>query len=102
MGIKAESLGITKRTAKTHKGRKILQAKEPQLYEDHKKSMFMRGKKASQTVLDLMKDLHIQRGTDNSKLFLRTSKDVHPFDDIGVVEQMAAKQGCALFVCGTH
>lgn len=37
-----------------------------------------------------------------SKLFLRTGKDVHPFDDIGPIEQMSSKQGCALFVCGTH
>lgn len=50
-----------------------------------------------------MKDLHFQRGSgDISKLFLRTGKDVHPFDDIGPVERMAVNQQSTLFVCGTH
>ena len=62
----------------------------------------MRGKKVSQDVLELMKDLHMQRGNDISKLFLRTGKDIHPFDDIGPLESMASKQGCALFVAGTQ
>lgn len=47
MGLKAESLGIMKRKAKTHKGRKIMDAREPQLIEGPKKSIFMRGKKTS-------------------------------------------------------
>ena len=103
IGIKADSLGIMKRKAKTHKGRKIMEAREPQLIEGSKKSIFMRGKKASQRVIDLMKDLHLQRGSlENSKLFLRTSQDLHPFDDIGPIEQMAVKQAAALFLCGTH
>jgi hypothetical protein len=52
----------------------------------------MRGKKTSQKVLGLLKDLHLQRGNNEySKLFLRTSQDLHPFDDIGAVEQMANK-----------
>jgi hypothetical protein len=102
LGINAASLGIKKNKAKTHKGRKILEAKEAQIIEGDKKSIIMRGKKVSQPVLDLMKDLHLQRGTDLSKLFLRTGKDIHPFDDIGPVEMMAHKQNCALFVAGTH
>lgn len=81
-----------KHKAKTHKGRKILEAREPQLFEGAKRSIFMRGKKTSQKVLDLMRDLHLQRGiTENSKLFLRTSQDIHPFDDISPIEQMSVK-----------
>jgi len=79
-----------------------LEDKGAKLIEDPKKSVFMKGNKTSQKVMDLMKDLHIQRGSDLSKLFLRTSKDLHPFDDIGPVEQMANKQGCSLFSIGTH
>jgi len=86
LGIKADSLGIGKRKAKTHKGRKIMESKEAKLIEDAKKSIMIKGNKTSQIVLDLMKDLHLQRGNDISKLFLRTGKDVHPFDDIGPVE----------------
>ena len=91
LGLKADSIGIHKNKAKTHKGRKILESKEAQLFEGPKKSIILRGKKTSQEVLDLMKDLHMQRGTDLSKLFLRTGKEIHPFDDISLVESLAVK-----------
>ena len=42
------------------------------------------------------------RGPEQSKLFLRTGHELHPFDDVGPVEQMCTKQGAALFVVGTH
>ena len=59
LGIKADSMGITKRKAKTHKGRKILESKGAKLIEDPKKSIIMKGNKTSQIVMDLMKDLHL-------------------------------------------
>ena len=52
-------------------------------------------------VLDLIKDLNTLRGPDMSKLFLRKGYDIHPFDDVSLVEKMASKQDCALFACGT-
>jgi len=52
--------------------------------------------------MDLMKDIHQQRGSDLNKLFMRTSHDLHPFDDIGPLEQFAQKQGCCMFILGTH
>ena len=47
LGIKADSLGITKRKAKTHKGRKILESKEAKLIEDPKRSIMIKGNKTS-------------------------------------------------------
>ena len=47
LGLKADSLGIVKRRAKTHKGRKILESKEPKLIEDPKKSIIIKGNKTS-------------------------------------------------------
>lgn len=46
LGLKAESLGIAK-TAKTHKGRKIMESRQPQVVENTKKSVFIRGNKMS-------------------------------------------------------
>lgn len=46
MGLKAESLGITKK-AKTHKGRKIMEKREPQTKENTKRSIFIKGNKMS-------------------------------------------------------
>ena len=50
----------------------------------------------------LIKDLHMLRDLDASKLFLRKSHEIYPFDDIGPLEQMAVRQDCSLFVVGTH
>jgi hypothetical protein len=36
--------------------------------------------------LALLKDLHLIRGNEVSKLFLRKSHDIYPFDDIGQLE----------------
>jgi len=94
-------MGIFKNT-KTHKGRKILEEREAKLIENPKKSILVKGSKTSQTIQDLMKDLHFIRGSDASKLFMRKSHDMHPFEDIGPVEQFAAKQDSSLFVLGSH
>lgn len=41
--------------------------------------------------MDLMKDISILRGPDMSRLFMRKGYDVHPFEDVGSVENMATK-----------
>jgi hypothetical protein len=47
----------------------------------------LKGTKASLNVLNLIKDLHTLRGGDTcSKLFLRKSHDMHPFENIGYLE----------------
>jgi|TARA_B110000285_G_C15032801_1_gene567646 ribosome production factor 2 len=101
MGLKAESLGIVKKT-KTHKGRKIIENREAKIIENPKKSIVLKGSKTSQMVSDLMKDLHMIRGSEVSKLFMRKSHDIHPFEEIGPLEVMAEKQDCSLFVLGSH
>ena len=53
----AEKLGI-KKPAKTHKGRKILERRAPRLVENTKKSVFMKGKKSSEVINTLMRELH--------------------------------------------
>ena len=53
-------------------------------------------------MLTLLRDLHLVRGSDVSKLFLRKSHDIYPFDDVGQLEQLANKQDCSLFAMGTH
>lgn len=101
LGIKAESLGI-KKSAKTHKGRKILESRQPKLKENTKMSIMLKGNKLSQTVDNVIKDLHLMRGKEFSKLNLRKAREIYPFDDVGFVEQLASKQDCSLFCVGTH
>ena len=90
MGFKAESLGIIKKK-KSHKGRKIIEEREAKIVENPKRSILVKGNKTSQMITELIKDLHTLRGQDMSKLFMRKSHDIHPFEDIGPLEQMANK-----------
>lgn len=88
---------------KSHKGRKILDQRAPQLIENPKKAIFIKGNKASAVVNSLMTELHILRGPEErSRIFMNKSHDIHPFDNIGPLEQMASKQDCSLFCLGSH
>lgn len=88
MGLAQKSKDIKK--AKTHKGRKILEGKAPKLIENPKTAIFIKGKKSSSVVNQILKELHILRGPEEkSRLFLRKSHDIHPFENQGLLEQMA-------------
>ena len=47
LGLKVDSMGIGKRKAKSHKGRKIMEAKEGKVIEDPKTAIFIKGNKTS-------------------------------------------------------
>jgi len=99
LGLSAVKLGITK--GKTHKGRKILENKAPKIKENPKRSLFMKGRKSSDTINTLMQELHKMRGSDMSKLFTRKSHDVAAFEDPSGIEVLMKKQDCSLFVVGS-
>jgi hypothetical protein len=63
LGILASKLGVKSR-AGTHKGRKILQKREPKSIENPKRCMIMKGRKSSRTINDLMKDIQLMKGRD--------------------------------------
>jgi len=42
------------------------------------------------------------RGKENSTLFLRKSRDILPFENVGDVEHIVTKFNCSLFTVGTH
>ena len=101
LGLDLKSKDIKK--AKSHKGRKLLENREPKIIENPKTAIFVKGNKTSNVINQVMKELHILRGAeDRSRLFMRKSHDIHPFDNVGTLEQMAAKQDCSLFCVGSH
>lgn len=55
IGIMAKKLGVGK--AATHKGRKIIEKRAPKQFENPKRCMIMKGRKSSQTINDLLKDI---------------------------------------------
>ena len=56
LGILATKLGVKKK-AQTHRGRKMLEKREPKVFENPKRCIIMKGRKSSQTINDLLKDL---------------------------------------------
>jgi ribosome production factor 2 len=69
----------------------MLELKAPKLIENPKKSVMIKGSKCSNNLMNLLKEIHLMRGADKSKLFLRKSHDIHPFEEIGPIEQMAVR-----------
>jgi hypothetical protein len=66
----AKNLGLDNK-AKTHKGRKIQARREAKVIENPKRSFFMKGRKSSDTINTLLKEIHAIRGTEMSKLLTK-------------------------------
>lgn len=101
LGVMAQSMGIAKK-AKTHKGRKELEKRAPKLVENPKRSILMKGKKSSELLNTLMRELHAMRGNDMSQLLMRKAHDICPMDDISMIERTSTKYDASLFVVGSH
>ncbi|TNV77302.1 hypothetical protein FGO68_gene14700 [Halteria grandinella] len=87
--------------AKTHKGRKILDKKGPQIVEGKKTAIFIKGQKASNTIQQVMRDLITLRGEpDATRVYMRSGHDMHPLENVVPLESMASKNDCPLFCFG--
>ena len=63
----------------------------------------IKGPTSNNDLDNLIRDLHLTRGGDNfSKLFLRKTHDIRPFEEEAAVERFTDKNDCSLFVVGTH
>lgn len=63
----------------THKGKKILQAREPQLREAAKNTLFIEGRKCSGEIKQALKDFyHLKKPLCK---VLSRSNDITPFED---------------------
>ena len=85
LGIQAQALGIRDR-AKTHKGRKILERRQAKVFENPKRSIIIKGRKGSETLNTLMRELHIMRGAGMSQLLWRKPHDIVPMEDASLIE----------------
>uniref|UniRef100_A0A7S3QW93 Ribosome production factor 2 homolog n=1 Tax=Dunaliella tertiolecta TaxID=3047 RepID=A0A7S3QW93_DUNTE len=90
-------------TAKTRKGRRILESRAPKLVEDAKRLLVLYGNKASQVLKDLLCDLHKLKAMESVK-FTRRNEECRPFEVGGEqrLEFYANKVGCGLFAMGSH
>ncbi|XP_037026974.1 ribosome production factor 2 homolog [Bradysia coprophila] len=83
----------------TRKGKKILLAREPQLHEKVKNTLFIEGRKCSGDVKQALKDLyHIKKPL--CKVLTR-SNDISPFEDTSSLQYLSEKNDCTLFMFGS-
>lgn len=93
----ANALG--KRTAKTTRGRRILKKREPQIIEEAKTGLIIRGNQCANQVALLLRDLYRLR-SPLATLFMRKHPE-HPFEDIKKLESMCVKHDHSLFAFGS-
>lgn len=99
MGVDPLTSVLSKRKPKTRKGKKILQSRLPQIIEDAKTALVIRGTRSSNDVNTFLRDLHTIRAP-LATLFMR-KHDEHPFEDIKRMEQLCKKFDHALFAFGS-
>jgi len=90
---------VGKRKAKTRKGRRILERRRPQIVEDAKTALILRGNKCSSDTQALLRDLYRLR-SPLATLFMRSHPE-HPFEDIKRVESLCVKYDHSLFAFGS-
>lgn len=95
-------MAVVQRVVKptTHRTKRILKNKEPKLIENVKQTLFIRGRKTHDVVLNCMKDMiHLKKP---HCLALTNKHDILPFEDFGPVEKLCQKHDASLFVFGSH
>jgi len=88
--------------AKTAKGRRVLKKKEPQVIENVKNAMFIKGHKTSQVVNDVLNDLYALKKPEAVKYNRKKSNSLHgPFEELTTIEFFSSKSDASLFVYGS-
>ncbi|WWC91036.1 uncharacterized protein L201_005976 [Kwoniella dendrophila CBS 6074] len=80
--------------------KRALAQREPQIVENEKTAIFVRGQATSDIVRNVMKDLYALK-RPNAINFSRKN-DIHPFEDSSSLEFFANKNDSSLFVTGLH
>ncbi|WVR08907.1 hypothetical protein IAU60_005966 [Kwoniella sp. DSM 27419] len=80
--------------------KRALEKREPQIVENEKTAIFVRGQTSSEKVRDVMADLYALK-RPHAINFSRKN-DIHPFEDAASLEFFAGKNDASLFVTGLH
>ena len=99
-GLTDEQLIKISKTAKTHKGRKILEERKGQEIEPPKFSISMKGNKTSEVINDVLHVYNKLWNPQRSKHFNHKKNEIYPFDDVSRLEWICEKNNAALFAFG--
>ncbi|KAE8745911.1 Ribosome production factor 2 [Frankliniella occidentalis] len=84
----------------THKGKKVLLSKEPQVIENTKQTFLLKGRKTGGIINDCLKDFFSLKKPD--AVMLSQKNDILPFEDASFLEQSGKKRDANLFIFGSH
>ena len=79
---------------------RILKKLEPQLVENTKRALIIKGTHTSQSIIDVLKDFS-KLLKPNCKVLGRKN-EITPFEDCNSLEFLATKNDCSLFIVGSH
>lgn len=100
-GRSGKALPVTSRTpSKKARVIRILKKKEPQLIENTKHTLIIKGNHTSETILDVLSDV-AKLVKPNCKVLGRKN-EIYPFDDANSLEFLTSKNDCSLFAVGSH
>ena len=94
----------TKVEAKTKKGRRLLDKRAPQQVEYCKHLLLLYGRKTSQTIKDVLRELKHLRDKMECTHLTRKNDNIAPFENGGEtsLEFLCGKTNCGAFVLGSH
>jgi ribosome production factor 2 len=93
---------IVQEKAKTPRGKRVLQHREPLVTENVKTAMFIKGRKTSEIITAVMDDLYALKKPFCVKYSDKKSNDIRPFEDTVSIEFFSNKSDASLFVLGSH
>ena len=79
---------------------RALKKRDPQLVENTKKALIMRGHSTSQVIVDVLGDIS-KLVKPNCKVLSRKN-EILPFEDVNSLEFLATKNDTSLFALGSH
>ena len=88
------------KAAKTARGRRALQKREPKLVENPRTALVARGQKTSALVNSALTDLYMLKKPH--AMHFKRHNAVHPFEDPTPLEFLCQKNDASLFAFGTH
>jgi len=87
---------------KSKRTRRILSKKEPQVVENVKTAMFIRGSQTSAAVNSILHDLYMLKKPYSVQNNQKEKNQFRPMDDPASVEFLSSKHDASLFVFGSH
>lgn len=93
-------IGYFCRKPTTRKGKQVLLKREPQVIEGPKRALFFQGRKSSEKLRSLLKDIYDLKKPDAAKLTKKN--DITIFENAKTVEDFCKKNDAPLFMMGSH